>query len=113
MPLHVTIKVNDDLITDVHIGRIEGGTNPEDINRYVVVAGEEPLTIGTWLELGKQFDHRYGDGAVACVRKALEALEQDTNTNYCKISESVCGVCPMKHFCIKAGLRGASSNELL
>jgi hypothetical protein len=112
MPLHVTIKVNDDLITDVHIGRIEGGANPKDINKYVVVAGEEPLHIDTWLELGKQFDHRYGDGALVCVAKALEALEENKKTNYCKISESVCGVCPMKHFCIKAGQR-VSSNELL
>lgn len=76
MPIHVTIKINDHLLHEVHIGRIAGDTNPNSKNVYVAVIGEEPLRLENWKERGVLFNHRYGDGADVCVRKALKALEK-------------------------------------
>lgn len=74
MPLHVEIRVNSNLISKVHIGRLEGSTDPDSVNTYVAVMGNEPLRMDDWLDRGVQFTHRYGDGAEVCVQKALAAL---------------------------------------
>lgn len=76
MPLHISVDLNRDRIDSLHIGRIEGGTDPDDINTYVVVQGDQPLFYEQWIERGVQYKHRYGDGALTCVRKAIEALEK-------------------------------------
>jgi hypothetical protein len=76
MPLHVDIRVNANLISRIHIGRISGGTSPDDINTYRAVLGEEPKRYEDWFESGTEFTHRYGDGAEVCVQKAIEALFQ-------------------------------------
>lgn len=74
MPIHVDIRINDNLINTIHIGRASGGgTKPDDINSYYVVEGKRPEYIENWFE-GAQFQHRYGDGAEICVKKAIEAL---------------------------------------
>lgn len=73
MPLHVEIKVNEHLINTIHIGRIKGGTNSNDINTYLAVEGERPQDASDWFE-GAEYEHRYGDGAEVCVMKALKAL---------------------------------------
>ncbi len=74
MPLHVEIRVNANLISRIHIGRLEGSTDPDSINEYVAVIGKEPLRLSDWLEVGVKFTHRYGDGAEVCVQKAIVAL---------------------------------------
>ena len=76
MPLHVYVKLNRQGLDELHIARIEGGTDPDDINTYVAVQGEEPLFYDDWIERGIQYEHRYGDGALTCVRKGIEALEK-------------------------------------
>jgi hypothetical protein len=53
---------------------MSGGTRPDDINTYSAVLGERPYSIEEW-ESGVRYEHRYGDGALTCVRKALEAIE--------------------------------------
>ncbi len=74
MPIHVDIRINDNLITQIHIGRIAGeGTDPDSINGYLAYAGKRPADAGTWFQ-GKEFQHRYGDGAEICVKKAIEVL---------------------------------------
>lgn len=73
MPLHVEIRVNANLISKVHIGRVSGGTSPDDINTYRAVLGENPKTYDDWMA-GVEFTHRYGDGAEVCVQKALAAI---------------------------------------
>ncbi len=40
----------------------------------------------------------------------LETQLRNT-TEYCEISEEVCGICPMKQVCLKAGLVVGLSNE--
>lgn len=74
MPLHVDIRINDRLLTQIHIGRLAGGSEPDSINTYAAVEGEEPKSNEEWLA-AVRFEHRYGDGAEVCVRKALMALE--------------------------------------
>lgn len=76
MPIHVYIEINTTPIETLHIGRIKGGTRPDDINTYVAVLGDRPLYEEEWLERGTKFTHRYGDMALVCVRKAIEALEK-------------------------------------
>jgi hypothetical protein len=74
MPIHVYININKDLINQLHIGRIKGGTDPDDINTYLVVDGEYPTRLEDWHIDGIPFEHRYGDGAEICVMKAMRAL---------------------------------------
>lgn len=73
MPLHVDIRVNDDLIHSIHIGRIAGTTDPDSVNTYLAVLGDEPTKAQDWQE-GTKFYHVYGDGALTCVERALYAL---------------------------------------
>jgi hypothetical protein len=77
MPIHVNIDINKHPITDIHIGRIAGDTNPDSINTYVVVNGYEPLYKEDWINGGIQFEHRYGDNILICIRKAIQALEEN------------------------------------
>jgi len=75
MPLHVDIRINRELIETLHIGRIEGGTDADDVNTYIACLGPEPVGLDNWKSIGVEYKHRYGDGALVCVRKALDALE--------------------------------------
>lgn len=75
MPLHVDIRVNDELINQLHIARVRGGTAPDDINTYLVIYGYRPTRLEDWHVDGIPFEHRYGDGAEVCVMKAIEALK--------------------------------------
>jgi hypothetical protein len=74
MPIHVDIKINDKLINTIHIGRLRGGTHPDNVNTYLVVEGKNPETPAEWYA-GVEYTHRYGDGAEVCVMKALKALK--------------------------------------
>jgi hypothetical protein len=74
MPIHVDIRINEQLINQIHIGRTSGGNRPDHVNTYLVVEGEEPIRVTDWMERGTEYLHRYGDGAEVCVLKALTAL---------------------------------------
>jgi hypothetical protein len=74
MPIHVDIRINDTLINQIHIGRAKGGTDPDDINTYIVIEGGQPLRLEDWYIDGIPFMHRYGDGAEICVMKGMQAL---------------------------------------
>ena len=74
MPIHIDIRVNDKVINQIHIGRVSGGTNPDDINNYLVIEGDIPLRMKDWYIDGIPFTHRYGDGAEVCVMKGMRAL---------------------------------------
>lgn len=74
MPLHVDIRVNNQLINQIHIGRVTGGTDPDDVNDYLVVDGDRPARLEDWHIDGVPFKHRYGDGAEKCVQRAMEVL---------------------------------------
>lgn len=74
MPIHVDIMINDRHINSIHIGRLEGGTNEDDNNTYIVIEGDRPTSTNDWYDTGVEFTHRYGDGAEVCVLKGLKAL---------------------------------------
>jgi len=66
MPIHIPIYINDKLIKTYHIGRIAGDTNPDSINKYLIVHDHELCSVG------REFEHRYGDGVEACVIKGIQ-----------------------------------------
>lgn len=68
MPIHIPIYVNDRLIKTYHIGRLEGDTNPDSINKYLIVEDDQ-----LW-QVGKEFTHRYGDSIDSCVIKGIDAM---------------------------------------
>lgn len=93
MPLRVDVRINDELIERLHISRLNsnGGTAVDSINDYGVIRGskdlihtDEPLFKThdfkkdpdwiEWLEPNGQFQHRYGDGTLVCLMKALEKI---------------------------------------
>jgi hypothetical protein len=81
MPIHVDIKINDTLINTIHIGRFSGeGTKPDDVNVYLAVEGKKPTNLDDWVMGGKEYRHRYGDGAEVCLAKALKALGYSDGT---------------------------------
>lgn len=84
MPLHVDIRVNDSLLNTLHIGRFSGGTDPDDMNIYLIVEGKKPASLDDWVMRGTEFKHRYGDGAEICVMRGIRALrgEGEQGTRY-------------------------------
>jgi len=72
MPIHIPIYINDRLIKTYHIGRLEGDTNTDSINTYLIVESNGDRV--PW-ETGIEFIHRYADGLDICVQKGFIALE--------------------------------------
>lgn len=84
MPLHVDIRLNHQLLHTIHIGRVEGGTRPNDVNTYRAVITEPgDLAPDFFADDSVEYMHRYGDGANICVAKAIAALEdrQDSSVS--------------------------------
>ncbi|NCV87290.1 MAG: hypothetical protein EBW14_15795 [Oxalobacteraceae bacterium] len=67
MPIHIPIYINDKLIKTYHIGRVAGDTNPDSINKYLIVQDDQLWSVG------REFEHRYGDGVEACIIKGINA----------------------------------------
>jgi hypothetical protein len=79
MPLHVDIRLNDKVIERLHIGRILGTEEEDSENTYFAILGEYPAWAMEWAD-GSYFTHRYGDGALKCIERAIAAIynpEQD------------------------------------
>ena len=82
MPLSVEVKINGQLIETVHIGRTEPLAGYDVEHQYKVTTEAVPVdgyAIPDW-EAGVRFGHVYSDGALVCVRRALEALENHERT---------------------------------
>lgn len=89
MPIHVEVKINHESIGTIHIGRTDQLLTPDQTSGYLVTTNAEmadALTVGDiaygnidymvdW-KGGIPFSHKYSDGALVCVRKAIEALEE-------------------------------------
>ena len=71
MPIHIPIYVNDKLIKTYHIGRVEGDTEPDSINKYLIIEDDQ-----LW-HAGKEFTHRYGDSIEVCITKGFQAIEKE------------------------------------
>lgn len=75
MPVQVEMRINGHLIETLHIGRIEGDTNPDSVNKYVAVM-REPYKEPDWLADDTVLvEHRYGDMLQELVRKSLNAIK--------------------------------------
>ena len=68
MPIHVPIYVNDKLIKTYHIGRLNGDTDPDSINDYLIIEDDQLWNVG------KPFTHRYGDSIETCITLGLSAM---------------------------------------
>lgn len=62
--IHVVVVLPGAEVQEVEIRRIVGGTQPNDENQYIVSANGREA----------HFQHRYGDGWMLCVSRALLAL---------------------------------------
>lgn len=75
MPLHIDIRLNQQLLGTVHIGRVEGDEQPNTVNTYRAVETRPgDYDIDFFGADSVEFTHRYGDGALICAQKAIEAL---------------------------------------
>lgn len=99
MPLKIDVKANNELIERVHIARMNeaGGTYPDAVNEYSVIRGAKNLVLRDeppfdqrefaddvawvdWLTPDAEFTHRYGDGAIVLLMKALKTLAPELAT---------------------------------
>lgn len=93
MPLRIDVKANNELLERLHIARMNesGGTSPDAVNAYSVIRGTKDLVLRDeppfdkrefpedvawvdWLDADAEFTHRYGDGAIVLLMKALMKL---------------------------------------
>ena len=81
MPIHVNIAVNERDIKVLHIGRAEGGADPDDVNTYIAVMRFPNEQVDWYGEDSIKFQHRYGDGIDVCVMKGLSAVIEAGKTN--------------------------------
>jgi len=76
MPIHVSIKVNETEVRNIHIARVGGGLDRNPVNSHDYSAldqKEAPVRDEEW-DAGVMFTHVYGDDITVCVQKALTAL---------------------------------------
>jgi Protein of unknown function (DUF2283) len=83
MPLHIDIKINNTLLHTINIGRIAGGTSPDDLNTYRALITKPGETVTDYYgPTSVEFMHRYGDGADLCVARAIHALTYETSSTW-------------------------------
>lgn len=81
MALHFPLMINGHTIGHFTAVRKSGGMDPDDINTYEVEVqeyspGYDRMLPGWQFPVKKiEVQHRYGDGAWALVRKAMEASQ--------------------------------------
>lgn len=100
MPLKIDVKANNELVERLHIARMNesGGTNPDAVNAYSVIRGTKDLVLrdeppfdkrefpedvawADWLDADAEFTHRYGDGAIVLLMKALVKLAPELDAD--------------------------------
>lgn len=90
MPLHIPVFVNDREIGAIHIGRLDNRNLENVESTYVVTVKEYPQIqfegktrkwTPNW-DSDVEFTHTYADGALVCLRKAIEALEKAGVTDF-------------------------------
>lgn len=71
MALWFVLRVNDEVIGHFSATRIWGGTEPDDINVYSYEVVRNVVPVSEQKAYSGQVQHRYGDGALELLRKAL------------------------------------------
>lgn len=90
MPLHIPVYVNYREIGALHIGRADNRHLENTESTYLVTAHEYPQTMyegktRKWTpdwSRGVEFEHTYAEGALVCLRKAIDALEKEGVTDF-------------------------------
>lgn len=85
MPVVAQVAINSDILYHVHIMRMEGESMaPESVNTYSVIitdrvndAAGQTLrpSWGDHLNDGVRFEHTYGQGALVCLSKGVDAWQ--------------------------------------
>lgn len=91
MPLHIDIRVNENVIRKLHISRItHNGMQADSVNEYSVVVADKETVVRQgkiykefkdcpdwweWETSEIRFLHRYGDDELTCLMKAVEAVK--------------------------------------
>lgn len=78
MPLHIDIRVNERLINQLHIGRVDELYSNTQTSEYLVVEGIMKPREVKYGDDGVSFTHKYDEGAEVCVMKAVAALRGST-----------------------------------
>lgn len=90
MPLHIPVYVNYEEIGALHIARLDNRHLENAESTYVVSIKEFPQTqhegksrkwTPNW-DSDIEFTHTYADGALVCLRKAIDALERAGVTDF-------------------------------
>lgn len=79
MPLSATVKINGRPLETVWIARTEPLVGMDEEHQYVVALGNLPPwenAAGEGLKGLPTFRHRYSDGALVCVQKAIARLAE-------------------------------------
>lgn len=80
MPLHASLRINEELLTHIHISRMVSHKN--GVNEYSVIVTEQSERAngevytpewGEYLNDGVMFCHDEADGASVCLQRALTA----------------------------------------
>ena len=95
MPLHIDIRINENLVRKLHISRMtHNGMQPDSVNEYSVVVAEKETIVRhgriqkefkdcpdwwEWELSEIRFNHRYGDDDLTCLMKAVEAVKAHEN----------------------------------
>ena len=74
MPIHVDIRINDENVRTVHIGREDDFSGNDGIHKYRITTGTINTRVDWWDPDSVTFEHKYSDGVEVCVAKGLEAL---------------------------------------
>lgn len=74
MPLHIDIRLNEKVIDQIHIGRVERLNSTDQVSHYQVVHGIYDDWAVPW-DTGTPFTHKYDEGGAVCVQKAFAALD--------------------------------------
>jgi hypothetical protein len=73
-PIHIDVYVNERPVHTWHIGRIMGGTDPDNVNPYLIVKGPNNGNPDWRSETRVEFMHRYGDGIDTCIQRGICAI---------------------------------------
>ena len=80
MPIHVDIRINDENVRTVHIGREQDLVGKDEVHQYRITTGTVSTRADWWDPDSVTFEHKYSDGVEVCVARGLEALygQQDS-----------------------------------
>lgn len=74
MPVQVAISINGRPISEWMVGRVSGGTHPDDINLYAIFPARDSRVTQAEIDAAPKVTHRYGDGVEALVARSMAVI---------------------------------------